>query len=117
MRRCFYDNETTYHALAFVPGTNRVIILSKCHASMARDEKTRNSTDEGEPPKKKEYLLIMELFYDKTIDIEVGHNLGIFTHMGRSYCTACILLGSATVVIVQRDFGTNIITGLMKDWG
>lgn len=90
LRRCFYDNETTYHALAFVPGTNRVIILSKCHASMARDEKTRNSTDEGEPPKKKEYLLIMELFYDKTIDIEVGHNLGIFTHMGRSYCTACI---------------------------
>lgn len=90
LKRCFYDNETSYHAIAFVPNTNKVIILSKAHASMARDEKTRSKTDDGQPPKKNEYLLMMELFYKKSDEIELGHSLGVFTTMGRSYCTSCI---------------------------
>ena len=90
LKRCWYDNETSYHGLAFVPNSNQVIILSKAHASMARDEKTRNMTDDGEAPKKQQYLVIMELTYKQSNEIEDGHSLGIFVQMGRSYCGGCV---------------------------
>ena len=89
LRRTFYENECLYHGIAFAPGGDKVIILTKSHASMVRDEKTRNKTDDGEPPEKQQYLLIMELHYIKTNDMEHQHSLGIFTNMGRSYCS-CI---------------------------
>ena len=63
LQRCWYDKDMSYHGLAFVPDSDKVIIMTKCHASMARDEKTRNHTGAGEAPKKKEYLLFMELQY------------------------------------------------------
>ncbi|KAL7523543.1 hypothetical protein ACHAXR_001119, partial [Thalassiosira sp. AJA248-18] len=90
LKRTFYENECLYHGIAFVPDSDKVIILTKAHASMARDEKTRKETDDGEPPKKKEYLLIMELNYMKTDEMEHRHGLGVFTTMGRSYCAACV---------------------------
>jgi len=90
-KRCLYNNETaSYHGLAFVPGTNRVIILSKAHASMARDEKTRSKTAEYEPPKKQQYLVILEMMYRETTDIDHNHSLGVFVEVGRSYCGGCI---------------------------
>ena len=64
--------------------------MTKAHASMARDEKTRGKTDDGEPPKKQEYLVIMELIYRESGEIKDGHSLGIFVKMGRSYFTFCI---------------------------
>ena len=90
LQRCWYDNDTLYHGIAFVPDSDKVVIMSKCHASMARDEKTRKQTDEGEMPKKKEYLLLMEMRYAKTNMIENGHDLGYFVELTRSYCTACV---------------------------
>ena len=56
---------------------------------MAKDEKTRNKSDDGET-KKMEYLLMMELEYAATNEVKDGHSLGIFTKLGRSYCTACV---------------------------
>ena len=68
--------------------SNRAMILCKAQASMIRDEKTRNNTDkDGHLTKKQEYLLIMEMEYQKSDQIENGHNLGIFSKMLRSYCT------------------------------
>jgi len=90
LQRCFYDDGTSYHGLAFVPDSDKILIMSKCHASMARDEKTRKKTADGEMPKKKEYLLIMELQYKKTDMIENGHDLGIFVKLTQSYCTSCV---------------------------
>ena len=52
---------TKIQLIVFVPNTNKVISLSKAIVSMARNEKTRNQTKEGETPKKKEYLVIMDL--------------------------------------------------------
>ena len=90
LRRCWYKKEATYHAIAFVPNANHVCILSKAIASMARDEKTRNKTDDGEAPKKQEYLLIMELEYAPTDEHSHGHALGVFVRVLRTYCTACV---------------------------
>ena len=90
LKRCFYETENTYHGIAFVPETNKVIMLSKAHASMARDEKTRNQTADGEAPKKKEYLVIMELFYEPTDEMDDKHDLGIFVRMGHHYCAQCV---------------------------
>jgi hypothetical protein len=59
--RCLYLEEPTYHAIALDHDSNTCIILCKAVASMVRDEKTRKKTPDGEPPKKKEYLLIMKL--------------------------------------------------------
>ena len=73
-----------------VPDSKRVIILSKAPASMSTDEKTRKKTYEDEPPKKKEYLVFMELIYKSTNDIENGHGLGVFVQMGRTYCANCV---------------------------
>lgn len=56
LARCWYDKTTTYHAMVFVPNTKKVIILSKCHASMAIDDKARKNADKGEMTPKKEYL-------------------------------------------------------------
>jgi hypothetical protein len=89
LARCWYDKTTTYHAVAFVPNAKKVIILSKCHASMATDDKARKNADKGEMAAKKEYLLMMELYYNETSEEQDGHALGIFTRMGRSYCTNC----------------------------
>ena len=90
-RRCLYNNDgTSYHGIAFVPNTNKVIILSKAHASMARDEKTRSKTPEYQPPEKQQYLVILEMIYSKTNDIEHKHSLGVFVGMERTYCGACV---------------------------
>ena len=90
-KRCLYNNETaSYHGMAFVPDSNRVIILSKAHASMARDEKTRHQTPDYEQPKKQQYLVILELHYKETNEIEHKHSLGVFVEVGRSYCAGCI---------------------------
>ena len=89
-KRCWFDKETSYHGIAFVPNSDKVLILTKFHASMARDEKTRKKTEEGKTSKKNEYLLIMELRYKKSNQIEDGHDLGIFVQMGRSFCTSCV---------------------------
>ena len=51
LNRCFYGQEKCYHALAFVPGSNRVIVLCKAQASMRRDEETRSPTEDGEAPR------------------------------------------------------------------
>ena len=90
LRRCWYENETAYHGIALLPDEHKVIIMSKAHASMARDEKTRKETEEGEPPKKMQYLVLMELHYRPTNKTEDGHNLGIFTRIDRSYCGGCV---------------------------
>ena len=90
LKRCLYSNDALYHALAFVPGTNRVIILSKAQASMKLDETTRKKTAEYEPPKKQQYLVILELTYRETNDVQHKHALGIFTEVVRSYCGGCI---------------------------
>ena len=90
-RRCLYNEDSTsYHGIAFVPNTNRVIILSKAHASMARDEKTRKNTPDYEPPEKQQYLVILEMTYDETNDIEHKHSLGVFVELKRSYCGGCV---------------------------
>ena len=86
LRRCWYDTGTSYHGIAFVPNTNTVIILSKIHASMAKDEKTRKMTNEGEAPMKQEYLVILELIYKPTNEMKDKHHLGIFVELGRHYC-------------------------------
>jgi hypothetical protein len=57
---------------------------------MARDEATRNKTDEGQPAMKTEYLVIMELYYNPTDEMEDKHDLGVFVRMGRSYCGNCV---------------------------
>ena len=90
LARCWYDKTTTYHAMAFVPNAKKVIILSKCHASMATDDKARKNAEKGEMTPKKEYLLMMELHYKETSEEQDGHALEIFTRMGRSYCMNCI---------------------------
>ena len=90
LRRCFYQNETSYHGIAFVPDHNRVITYSKAMASMSRDEKTRNMTKEGEASKKKEYLLLMEMEYKKTNEMHDAHDLGVFVKLRRACCTACV---------------------------
>jgi hypothetical protein len=90
-RRCLYNEDSaSYHGIAFVPNTNRVIILSKAHASMARDEKTRKNTPDYEPPEKQQYLVILEMTYDETNDIEHKHSLGVFVELKRSYCGGCV---------------------------
>ena len=64
--------------------------MTKAVASMKRDEKTRNYTDDGEPPKKEEYLLLMKLAYEPTNHFEDKHDLGIFTQLLDSYCTTFV---------------------------
>lgn len=90
-KRCLYNNETaSYHGIAFILNTNKVLILSKAHASMATDEKTRNKTEKYVAPKKKQYLVIIEMIYTPTNIIEHNHSLGVFVKVGRSYCGGCI---------------------------
>jgi len=52
LQRCMYGVDRLYRGLAFVPNSNKVLILSKCQASMTRDKKTRSRDEEGEMPKK-----------------------------------------------------------------
>jgi len=51
---------------------------------------TLSRAEEGEMPKKQEYLLLMELQYKTTNENEHKHDLGVFEKMTRSYCTACV---------------------------
>ncbi len=90
MNRCFYSKEKCYHTIAFVPDSNKVIILCKNQASMNKDTKTQNQTEDGEAPKKDEYLLVLELEYMPSDQIENGHTLGIFTKLLRTYCIKCV---------------------------
>ena len=90
LKRCFYENKTSYHGMALLPHLGKAFILSKAQASMKKDEKTRNDTNEGEMPEKQQYLVIMELIYKPSDEIEDGHSLGIFVRMGRLYCAGCI---------------------------
>ena len=94
LARCFYQMNPSYHAIALMPGedstSGRAIILSKALASMRTDEKTRNATDDGEPPKKQEYLVMIELFYQETEAMEHNHDLGIFLRLGQTYCAQCV---------------------------
>jgi hypothetical protein len=90
LKRCLESKQDAYHGIAIEPETKRCIILCKAVASMNRDEKTRKHTDDGEPPEKMEYMLIMELFFEPTTHIANKHDLGVFTRFGRSYCTACV---------------------------
>jgi len=90
LQRCMYSSKMKYHALASVPDTNKVLIMSKCQALIARDKKTHGSADVGQQPKKQDYLLIMEVLYKPTHENEHSHDLGIFENMTRSYCTACV---------------------------
>ena len=80
----------TYHGLAFVPNSDKVIILTKAHASIEQDERNRNQTDDGDVPKQQEYLLLMELEYKRSNGIKNGHSLETFVKMNWLYCTACI---------------------------
>ena len=57
---------------------------------MARDEKTRKNTPDYEPPEKQQYLVILEMTYDETNDIEHKHSLGVFVELKRSYCGGCV---------------------------
>ena len=91
LRRCFYQTEATYHAITFVPDTDKVIVLSKARASMRTDPKTKNKTPDGEAPLKQEYLVIMELQYKSTEDMDdIKHDLGIFVSLVRHYCGQCV---------------------------
>ena len=81
LKRCWYDTGTSYHAMAFVPNTNKVIIMSKAHASMTKDQATRKNTPDGESPEKQEYLVIMEMIYEATNGTTGKHDLGIFVGM------------------------------------
>ena len=74
----------------FIPDSKKVLILSKAHALMARDEKTRSMTDEGEVPKKHQYLVIMELKYEETDEMRDKHSLGVFAELTRSVCVGCV---------------------------
>ena len=89
-KRCLEQSKASYHAIAFVPNSNRVIILSKAHASMNTDEKTRKNTEEGERPDKDEYLILLDLAYMPTKMMEDGHDLGIFVKLNASFCTSCV---------------------------
>ena len=89
-KRCLEQSKASYHGIAFVPDTNRVIILSKAHASMKTDGKTRDQTEEGERPEKEEYLVLLDLTYDPTEMMEHGHDLGVFVKLNASFCTACV---------------------------
>ena len=53
---------------------------------MAKDEKTRKMTNDGEAPMKQEYLVILELIYKPTNEMKDKHHLGIFVELGRHYC-------------------------------
>lgn len=90
LARCLYTKEATFHAIAFVPDTDRCIILSKAIASMKTDEKTRNQTDDGEMCKRAEYPVILELRYEATSHLDCTHNLGVFVEVLRSYCAQCV---------------------------
>ena len=59
---------------------NKVINLSKAHASMARDEKTRSKTSGYELPEK-QYLVVLGMMYRETNEME--HNCSL-RNMGRS---------------------------------
>jgi len=40
---CWYDNDTSYHGLAFIPDSDKVMIMSKCHASRADGKNTQSN--------------------------------------------------------------------------
>ena len=66
-KSCLYGKNTLYRSIAFVPGANKVIMVSKCQVSMKLDDKTRGKSDIGET-QKRDYLLVMELLFYKPSD-------------------------------------------------
>ena len=69
---------------------------------MTTDEKTRNQTEDGEAPEKKEYMVLLELDFHPTNMHDTKHSLGIFSTVKRSYCTACVV-GSAKASCRHRS--------------
>ena len=51
--------------------------MSKQHASMNHEEKTRKQTDWGEKPKFAEYFVMVQLLIRPTTVESHGHSLGI----------------------------------------
>ena len=69
LKQCLYTTDITYFGVALVPNSKKAIILTKCKASMKKDEKTRGRGDDNQP-KKQAYLLFIELIYKETDQIE-----------------------------------------------
>jgi hypothetical protein len=88
LTRCFYTKERTYHGMALLPEQKKAIILSKCRASMRKDKKEKKRDDGQTKPH--EYLVMMELFYTPTNEMQNQHDLGIFGSVGKTFCTGCI---------------------------
>ena len=93
LARCQSLNDAPYHALAMIPEQNKAIILAKAVASMAKDEKTRKDTKDGEKPKWKEYLVVLEMAYERTNEISDKHSLGRFTKLLRHVCVGGCVAG------------------------
>jgi len=93
LSRCQSLNDAPYHALAMVPEQNKAVLLAKAVASMGKDEKTRRDTEDGNKPKWKEYLVILELEYQRTSEISDKHNLGRFNKLLRHICVGGCVAG------------------------
>jgi 5'-3' exonuclease len=84
----FVDQDgVIYHAMGILDGS--IIIVSKQRASLVKDESTRKTTGEGEKPLAKEYMSFVELFTRPTTVSDDGHELGIVTGIGRTWCPCC----------------------------
>ena len=88
LHKVLESEEVIYHGVAS-EDSRSIYILSKQRASMTRDQATRNKTGYGEKPKLAEYLVAMQLMVEPTCVASHGHNLGIVTHIMRSYCVSC----------------------------
>ena len=80
LTRCLYQIETIHHAISFMANTKSVVALSKAHASMNRDEKTRQHAGTVKA-QKKYHVLIMELECKSTNSHKDRHDLGVFTKL------------------------------------
>jgi hypothetical protein len=78
------QNGIIYHAMALLDDT--VLLVTKQAASLRKDQTTRKETEAGEKPLPDEYLVILELGYEKTTVESHGHELGVITKVLRSWC-------------------------------
>ena len=76
LTRCFLTKDAMYHSIAMVPESDEIFIPSKCQASMKADPKVQGKTDDS-LPKKMEYLVIMELIYSPTEEMEDQNDLDV----------------------------------------
>ena len=82
---------------------------------MARDEKTRKKTEEGEAPKKNGYLLVMELMYrTKLMRLKIVTTLEFLCRWA-VHIVHLVLQGEDIAATVLNGFGINSITGLKSD--